>query len=284
MNTILKTYYNIDDDVKIKNYLSYQNQYLYIDKIEDINEFLRLFHTYQMYMKLCLIRGYSIYYNTFNEMMTFDYMVFKYHPSSFDLKTYLNVFLTPLPMRISVEMIKEQWIEKIDYVKECAKEYAYSYKQNIDVLSLIYYYTAMGENAIVLLNSILNENPTSTLSMCLSLKQNILPYAYELLNPTYYMYSSRMRHVTHMLKSHIIDINMLKEYLDSYYFEKHEILYLYARMFYPSDFFDDVINKRIDIYNLENHFYAIKKHMHILQEMSKLLTNYITIPKISWIQ
>ncbi len=284
MNTILKTYYHIESDVQVKNYFTYNNHYLYLDEFENIDDFLKLYHNYSMCMKQCSLPGYTLMHNYLGEIHTLNHIVFKYNSSAFDLKNYLNVFLMPLPMRVSVDVIKEQWIEKIDYVKECAKEYAYSYKQNIDVLSLIYYYCGLGENAIVLLNAILNENPKSTLSMCLSLKRNILPYVYELLNPTYYMYSTRVRHVVHLLKSHIINMKLLGELLTMQYFEQHEILYLYARMIYPSDFFDDIINKRVDIYNLENHFYNIKKHMKILEELSVLLTNYRIIPKISWIQ
>lgn len=283
MNTILKTYYNIESDVLIKNYFTYNDQYFYLDEFEHIDEFLTIFHTYHLYMKQCHIKGYTPLYNYLGEIHTLNYIVFQYNPSSFYIQDYLKVFLSPLPMRIPVNMIKEQWIEKIDFIKECAKEYAYSYKQNIDVLSLIYYYSGLGENAIVLLNMILNEFPDATLSMCLSLKKNILPYTYELLNPTYYMYSTRARHIIHLLNSHIIDMTMLKEILEQYHMDKYEILYLFARMLFPSSFFDDIINKRIDIYNLENHFYNITKHMHMLRELSLLLTNYITIPKISWI-
>jgi DhnA family fructose-bisphosphate aldolase class Ia len=195
MNTILKTYYNIENDVQVKNYFSYDNHYFYLDEFENIDEFLKLYHNYWLYMKQCSLPGYTLLQNYMGEIHTLNHIVFKYNSSDFDLNAYLNVFLAPLPMRVSVDVIKEQWIEKIDYVKECAKEYAYSYKNNIDVLSLIYYYCALGENAVVLLNVILNENPKSTLSMCLSLKRNILPYVYELLNPTYYMYSTRVRHV-----------------------------------------------------------------------------------------
>ena len=284
MNTILKTYYNIDANANIKNYFLYNQNYYYIDKFENIDEFLRIYHLYQMNMKQCQLAGYTLIQNTLGDIHTLNHVLLQYQSFPLQLERYLHVFLSPLPMSLSVKNIKEQWIEKIDYIKECTKEYAYSYKANIDIVSLIYYYCGVAESAVILLNNILQENPNATLSMCLSLKRNILPYNYELLNPTYYMYSTRIRHLMHLYKSHIVDIDLLKILLDLHYFEKHEIDYLYARMLYPSEFFDDVIYKRLDISHLENHFYNVKKYMNMMQELTNLLTNYITIPKISWIQ
>lgn len=284
MNHILKLYYGIENHLTQSGYFYHQNQLYYLAYIQDIPRFLEIYQYYRYLINQCQCHGYSCIKNFNEDIVSHQYILFLYHQEDIDFTLYLNAFLQPIPyQKMMIKQIKEQWICKIDKVKDLVKQYAYSFKHNPDLVSLIYYYTGLAENCISILNEILLISQTASVPMGLALCQTVTHYIYDLMNPTHYIISTRMRHLVYLLKSELINCYDIKELLEKNYFDVYEILYFYARLFYPSTFFDEVLTKEISKQRIQEYFEDIKKERQLYQNVTHLLSFYVTLPKISWL-
>ncbi len=284
MYNILKMYYGIDQDINGPGYFKYQGQLYYFCPIDHIQTFLDVYRTYRYLMHLCGLEGYSLVKNHNQDIISQSHVLLLYHPHPFSFPNYLQAFLQPLPyQKIKIKDIKEQWICKIDCVRERVKDYAYSFKHDQDVISLIYYYCGVGENSINILNEILAIDPEATLFLSLSLKHPIPNYVYELLNPTYYTLSTRPREIVCLLRSQLLSYDQIQDLLETQYYDVYEIIYLYARVLYPATFFDQVLSQQMDLQTIQNNYFHIDEERKMYQEMMNILSFYVRLPKISWI-
>lgn len=282
MNQILKLYYGIDKEVSPPQYFYYQNQLYYFTNID--LQVLEIYQYYRYLMNQCGYQGYTLIKNFNDEVHSHQHMLLLYNECQFDFLTYTRVFLQPIPQnKMMITHIKEQWISKIDNVKEMVKQYAYSFKHNPELVSLIYYYTGLGENSISILNEILLMNKNASIMMGLSLKHKVSHYVYDVLNPTHYVMSSRMRQLVYLVKSQLLTGEMLKELLETQYFDLYELLYFYARLLFPSTFFDDVLNHQLSPERINEYFFEVEKEKKLYQEMTVILSFYVSLPKIGWI-
>ena len=125
--------------------------------------------------------------NNNEDVISYQHVLLVYHDYDFHFQNYLTSFLQPIPhQRLFIYQIKEQWICKIDSVKELVKQYAYSFKHNPELVSLIYYYTGLAENCINILNEILSIHKNASITMGLALKHTISDYVHELLNQNFH--------------------------------------------------------------------------------------------------
>ena len=106
------------------------------------------------------------------------------------------------------------------------------------MISLIYYYCGIAENSINILNEILIIDQEASITLSLSLTYPVQNYVYEIVNPANYTISTRPRQIVNLLRSHFITYQNIQELLESQYYDVYEIIYLYARILYPSTFFD----------------------------------------------
>lgn len=284
MNHILKLYYGIQEEVNPPQYFHFQNQLYYFSPIQNPHVFLELFQYYRYLVQLSQLSSYSLVKNYNEDVISYQHVLLLYHEREFDFQRYLTTFLQPLPQqRLMISMIKDQWICKIDQVKALVKQYAYSFKHNPELVSLIYYYTGLAENCINILNEILSIDKEASVMMGLALDHTITDYVYDLLNPINYVISSRMRHLVYLLRSHLLTEEMLKQLIETHYFDVYEILYFYARLFFPSHFFNEVLCQQISQERIEEYFEYIEEERKMYVEITRILSFYVSLPKIGWI-
>lgn len=284
MSHILKMYYGIDVSIEETGYFRYQNDLYYFCFIDDITRFMNVYRYYRYMMHQCKSQGYTLVKNHNQDIISQNYILLIYHPGYFSFESYLQNFLQPFPLpKLKINDIKEQWIQKIDCVREKVKEYAYSFKHDQDIISLIYYYCGIAENSINIMNEILRIDYHASLSLSLSLSQPIQNYVHEILNPCYYMISSRARHIVCLLRSQLLTYENIQELLESQYYDVYEIIYLYARTLYPSHFFDTLLNGQINSALLQEYYLHLTQEREMYQQMERILSFYVTLPKISWI-
>lgn len=284
MQNILKMYYGMDVSVECAGYFYYQNQLYYLYEGTDIQAFLDVYRYYRYLMHQCQLNGYHIIKNNNQDIISSNYILLLYTQDEFDFSIYLENILQPvLPQKMNIIDIKEQWICKIDCVKEKVKDYAYSFKHDQDVISLIYYYCGIAENSINILNEIINIDKKASISISLSLSKPIQNYVYEILNPAYYTFSTREKQIICLLESHLIQYQDIESILETQYFDVYEIIYLFARTLYPSQFFEYILFHKVEDEVIQNYYCHLEEEKEMYKEIMNILSFYVTLPKISWI-
>ena len=281
---LLKMYYHIDCSLDSTGYFYVGGQLYYLSLVQEPKDFLNRYHYYRYLMHQCGMKGYEIVRNIYQELFTQGYVLLLYQKDHFSLKQYIHqtMMIYRFP-KLKVQQIKEQWICKIDQAREKVKDYAYSFKHDQDIISLIYYYCGLGENSINILNYILQIDKQASLPVSLSLAQPFFEYVYELLNPCCYIFSTRMRHLSCLVSSQIITYVQLQNILETHYFDVYEIIYLYARMLYPSYFFECLLQGLLDEKKVPFFYQQMKQSQDMYAQMFRILSFYVTLPKISWI-
>lgn len=280
MNTLLKDYYHIDYHLTHLGYFHYHDTLYYITTIKNQENFLTLYSIYNLYINQLSIKGFKIVLNIYNQYYTKDYILFQYTQTKYSLTSYLTLCLQPLYLPpLSIHHIKEQWIEKIDNIR--CKINEYTYKDNQELTPYIQYYLGLAETSIQLINEIIKYNKKATVPLSLSFQHPITYTDYDLLNPTYYVISSRIRMIVTLLKSEIIKIDDLSIFIPLLSLE--ELLYFYARLLYPSFIFDSIIHKTFEINDHEYYRCLIEKEIKLYKDVYHFLTTFISLPKIYWI-
>ncbi len=284
MRNLLRLYYGIDYQIQECGYFIYNGQRFYLMSIQDNQQFFEIYRVYHYLMSTIHINGYTIVQNVHNQYVSNGFVLLMYHVEEFDLATYITSSLkTQMPFKMKVRTIKEQWIEKIDCVRAKTKEFAYSFRFDQDILSCIYYYTGLAENCITILNEILAVQDDVEFSIYLSLDKVVDNVAYELLNPANYTFSTRERHLVCLLDSHLLTLTNIEELITNRYFDVYEMIYLYARYLYPSEFFNIIMCSQ-DI-NLEVRPYLenVNRRQAQYLEIYNCLSQYVQLPKMSWL-
>lgn len=284
MSHILKMYYGIDVDINENGYFQYQGKLYYFAYLKNVQEFLNVYHYYRYLMHQCHLTGFQLVKNHNQDIISQNCALFIYQSASFDYPLYLQNILLPMPLpKIKVIDIKERWIQKIDCVREKVREYAYSFKHDQDIISLIYYYCGIAENSINVLNEILSIDSKATLSLSLALTHTIDNHVYELLNPCMYCISTRPRQIVYLLRSHLLSYEDIQKLLENQYYDVYEMIYLYARVLYPSHFFDEILCSKLSSSDVENYYLYLDEERQMYEEMMKIVSFYVRLPKISWI-
>lgn len=284
MAEILKMYYGIEHSIDSYGYFYHQDRLYYWTSLYDISTFLNVYHYYRYMMGQCGFQGYVIVKNQYQELFSQNHVLLLYQKGPFSFPKYFqqSMRLYPLP-KVKVKDMKEQWIAKIDQAREKVKEYAYSFKHDQDVISLIYYYCGMGENSISILNSLLQIDLQASLPLSLSLIFPIENYVYELLNPCYYMISTRIRQLVCLLRSRFLTSQQIQDILEHEHFDVYELIYFYARLLYPSQFFYDLFHQRLDEKTVQSFYAQLGYERLLCQEVMEILSFYVALPKISWL-
>lgn len=284
MSDILELYYGMSGVRHQEGYFYYEDELYYLFYVEDIQRFLDIYYCYRYMMEMCQCKGYMIVKNRHQDIVSQNHILFKYIKENFDFSLYLNIFLQPQSLpQIKVVENKERWIHKIDCVKEKTRDYAYSFQHDQDVLSLIYYYCGLGENSICILNEILKIDEKASIPLSLSLHHPVQNRIFELLNPCYYTLSSKAKHITCLLESHILTGNHLIDIVQPQYFNVYEMIYLYARFLYPGTFYNHILTSRLQAQDVQFYYKQIKLQKENYEILERILSNYIRIPKISWL-
>lgn len=179
------------------------------------------------------------------------------------------------------------WSEKIDYFEYQITQLG---KEKELILNTFSYYIGLAENAISYVNNTV-ENYTPSYKLTLSHKRIYYPnYALNYYNPLSFIFDLRIRDIAEYVKSAFFNniniINDLEAYFKKANLSNYEYRLLYARLLYPSYYFDlyeEVMNHQkseqeiLKIINLVDEYELFLKNVYLL------ISKYSPIDSIEWI-
>ena len=178
------------------------------------------------------------------------------------------------------------WKEKIDYLEYQIRELG---KNKKTVISSFSYYIGLAENALFNLDKI-NKLYTNDGVMVLSRLRVTYPaFEKDYFNPMNFIFDSRMRDISEYLKSKFfagIDIWDDIDYIFRDKYTSYEYNIFYARMLYPSYYFDvyeEVILNGISESKLQVITSKTEDYEDFLRKLYIYLSKYTVILEIPWI-
>ncbi len=272
----------MDVDYIQNGYFIYQQRSYFICRVD--SSFMMIYSYYDYMIHMLNIHGYRIIKNCFQQTMSQNYILFEYQDEQIDMNNYIRYSLQIIPIStLRICDIKESWIQKVDDVRDEISKYSYSFEYDKDLNALLHYYCGLCENGICLLNEILFLNKNAVVPMTLTLNYAV-QYYYQLLNPCHYTLSSRAKQIYILLTSEVMSFSSLKQFIEESYFDVFELLYLYARMFYPSVFFEAVLKEEMDYQKIKYFLNQYKIELNCIKQMYDIISQYVTLPKMSWIE
>ena len=200
-----------------------------------------------------------------------------------------NLILTPNKSNLYRNSWSKLWSDKIDYFEYQVHELG---KDKDIILDSFSYYIGLGENAISYVNNTnIKYHKTDQDRICLSHRRIKYPnYKLNYLNPLSFIFDLEVRDIAEYIKSAFFAkedaLNYLKEALKINHFTIYSLELLYARLLYPSYYFDiyeNVMNhteeeeKLIPIIDLASEYEVFLKEAYI--EINK----HAPIEGINWI-
>lgn len=182
------------------------------------------------------------------------------------------------------------WSEKIDYFEYQVREL--SIEKDV-VKNSFSYYVGMAENAISYVNNTNMKYGGDAYRIVLSHRRVFYPnYKLNYLNPLSFVFDLEVRDIAEYLKAMFFkkDISFCLDELSSYLKIRHLSLYeyqmLYARLLYPTYYFDvyeSVMNKNGDEEQLVNIIKKCDSYEEYLKKAYLEISKYAKIDKIEWI-
>lgn len=182
------------------------------------------------------------------------------------------------------------WSEKIDYFEYQVREL--SIEKDV-VKNSFSYYVGMAENAISYVNNTNMKYGGDAYRIVLSHRRVFYPnYKLNYLNPLSFVFDLEIRDIAEYLKAMFFkkDISFCLDELSSYLKIRHLSLYeyqmLYARLLYPTYYFDvyeSVMNKNGDEEELVNIIKKCDSYEEFLKKAYLEISKYAKIDKIEWI-
>lgn len=183
------------------------------------------------------------------------------------------------------------WSEKIDYFEYQIKELGL---EKNAVLKTFSYYIGLAENAISYVNKTTESYPqTPKDRVTLSHRRIYNPNTkVNYLNPLSFIFDLEVRDIAEYLKSlffsssDIDPIEELQVYLKTIKLSSYSYQMLYARLLYPSYYFDiyeQIMNKKADEDNLLKVVNKVNEYEQFLKKAYLELSKYANIEKIEWI-
>lgn len=182
------------------------------------------------------------------------------------------------------------WSEKIDYFEYQVRELSI---EKAVVKNSFSYYVGMAENAISYVNNTNMKYGGDAYRIVLSHRRVFYPnYKLNYLNPLSFVFDLEVRDIAEYLKAMFFkkDISFCLDELSSYLKIRHLSLYeyqmLYARLLYPTYYFDvyeSVMNKNGDEEELVNIIKKCDSYEEFLKKAYLEISKYAKIDKIEWI-
>ena len=182
------------------------------------------------------------------------------------------------------------WSEKIDYFEYQVREL--SIEKDV-VKNSFSYYVGMAENAISYVNNTNMKYGGDAYRIVLSHRRVFYPnYKLNYLNPLSFVFDLEVRDIAEYLKAMFFkkDVGFCLDELSSYLKIRHLSLYeyqmLYARLLYPTYYFDvyeSVMNKNGDEEELVNIIKKCDSYEEFLKNAYLEISKYAKIDKIEWI-
>lgn len=181
------------------------------------------------------------------------------------------------------------WSEKIDYLEYQVHEMGKKYPI---ILNSFSYFVGLAENAVCYVNSILKSGNPSNTMIVLSHRRVTFPnYRLNYDNPLNFIFDLEVRDIAEYLKNMVfledeLPLIELKAYIELRHPNAYNLSLLYARLLYPSYYFDlheKIINESEDEEKLLPIIDAIPKQEKFLKDAWILISKYVSIRPIDWI-
>lgn len=269
MRNTIKYYYNLDaDNIRYENGIYIFNNYIFKELNNPIN-----FELYNFYISNNLYL-HKIIYNINNDYITKyenkNYILLRIEKNErISIDNIFN-FIIDVPI-LDIKNWGELWEKKIDYYERNIIN-----TKNKNILDVFPYYIGLGENAISIYKS---NNLDTTHSIC----HNRMNNDYEFYSPDNIIIDYKVRDISEYIKKNFfidtLDNNLLIKYLNSNNFMIGDYTILYARLLFPTYFFDCIENnEKIDVYVSK-----INQYEKFLNQMYWVLNINGNIPRIDWL-
>lgn len=205
------------------------------------------------------------------------------------LKMNNTLILNPNKSNLYRNSWAKLWSDKIDYFEYQVHELGKGKEIILDSFS---YYVGLGENAISYLNNTNRKYKKTGLDrVCLSHRRIKYPnYKLNYLNPLSFIFDLEVRDIAEYIKSAFFEgenaLSYLKESLAITRFSIYSLELLYARLLYPSYYFDiyeKIMNEEEEEEKLISIIEASDDYEEFLKSAYIEINKYAPIEGISWI-
>lgn len=305
MKETIMYYYNIDVDVLEENdgkyHFKYQNRdyffVFYNRNLEELDDIITC--VFNMKEKGILVN--DIILNIKGSFLTkvddYNYILMSVvNPKEeFDIFDIVNIasklHLNNKTSRLYRNNWGTLWMQKIDYFEYQIRELALNKPVVKDSFS---YYIGLAENAISYVNNTNARFPNVNSAVVLAHQRVFYPnYKLNFFNPLSFIFDLEVRDVAEYLKAMFFAIDTeyevledLKSYLKIKNLSIYEASMLYARLLYPSYYFDiyeEVMNKERDEEDLVDVIKKADLYEDFLKKAYLEITKYAMIEKIDWL-
>ena len=267
--------YYIADDCNSKYMLKELN-----DSTLDLNVISQL-DKYKYFFKIKKNNGdtYVTTINNKNYVLLIINNFENYKISLYDIKT--DYYLMPF------DNIYKSWImlweQKVDFFEKCID---LKKEQFYDLLPMFEYYIGIAENAILMLKKVFNKFKNTLVNFSAVHKRlNESTTIYEYYDPTEIICDYSVRDIAEYVKSTIVtgsfEIDMFDNYLSKIKLSDFEVNLLFARILFPTVFFDYAdIKCKEKLQFLET---IIKKYEDGIIAINELLSKKYGIERVEWL-
>ena len=278
----------------------YNNEYYYFVPIKRIDNELEDIVNVSKELKLRNIPVHDLILNKFNKLITnvlnTNYCLIKPIKDiylEYDLKDIINLNnnlkLNSHKSNLYRNNWGKLWSDKIDYFEYQIHELG---KNKPIILNSFSYYIGLGENAIsYVINANNKYEPTINDRICLSHRRINYPnYLLNYLNPLSFIFDLEVRDIAEFIKSAFFAnedaLNYLKYVLKTNNFSIYSLSLLYARLLYPTYYFDlyeKIMNDEESEEILIPFIEKIDQYEIFLAEAFIEINKYAPIERIDWI-
>lgn len=211
----------------------------------------------------------------------------------FEIKDMIKInnflILTPNKSNLYRNSWSKLWSDKIDYFEYQIHELG---KDKEIILDSFSYYIGLGENAISYVNNTNKKYQKTSLDhICLSHRRIKYPnYKLNYLNPLSFIFDLEVRDIAEYIKSAFFEgadaLSYLKETLKISRFTTYSLELLYARLLYPSYYFDvyeSIMNNKEEEEKLIPIIEKADDYEDFLKDAYTEMNKYAPIERIAWI-
>lgn len=305
MKETLEYYYNLDidnlEELDGKYHFKIENQdfffVFYNRGLEELEDIIGVCN--EMFLKG--INVHEVIRNRDNSFLTkvneYNYILFKVNNLSeeYDIFDMVNISNKLVLNNNKSSLYRNNWSslwsDKIDFFEYQVRELGV--EKNV-VKSSFSYYVGLAENAISYVNNaILKYGGVSSGRIVLSHRRVFYPnYKLNYMNPLSFVFDLEVRDVAEYLKSMFFKkdieycLDELKSYLSIRKLNIYEYHMFYARLLYPSyyfDVYDSVMNKNVNEEELVKIVKRSNDYEKFLKKTYLEISKYVRLDKIDWI-
>ena len=304
MKEIINYYYNFDclEIIENNNYVNFTylgDNYYFVFFNRDNDELKDIILIIDE-LKLKGIKVHSIIKNRFNLYVTkvgeVNYILFKLNSNPKEIVNFMDVCnnLALLKLnKVNSKLYRNNWAElwskKIDYFEYQIKELG---KDKLIILDSFSYYVGLSENAISYVNKInkvisISENDYITLSHRRIFYPNTNLNYY---NPLSFIFDLEVRDVAEYLKIGFFNgedsLLDLKTFLKMKRLTSYSYHMLYARLLYPSYYFDiyeSIMNNNTEEDELLKIINKVLEYELFLKEAYEEISKYTNLERVDWL-